>query len=97
MEGRYASALYSAASKKKSLDKVEKELKDFQVTVSKDSRLAEFIANPTLQRTLKRDALDSVAKKLKLSECTSNLLGKNCNSFFYVNLALNFHVNSAYG
>ena len=76
MEGRYASALYSAASKKKSLDKVEKELKDFQATVAKDTRLAEFIANPTLQRTLKKDALDSVAKKLKLSECTANLLGK---------------------
>ena len=76
MEGRYASALYSAASKKKSLDKVETELKDFQATVAKDTRLAEFIANPTLQRTLKKDALDSVAKKLKLSECTANLLGK---------------------
>nr|CAG4637378.1 EOG090X0EB8 [Ceriodaphnia reticulata] len=74
VEGRYASALYSAASKKKSLDKVEKELKDFQATVAKDVRLAEFIANPTLQRTLKKDALDSVAKKLKLSECTANLL-----------------------
>ena len=31
VEGRYAHALYSAASKKNSLDKVEKELNDFQV------------------------------------------------------------------
>ena len=31
IEGRYAHALYSAASKKNSLDKVEKELNDFQV------------------------------------------------------------------
>lgn len=33
IEGRYAHALYSAAFKKKSLDKVEKELNDFQVDV----------------------------------------------------------------
>lgn len=31
IEGRYAHALYSAASKKKALDKVEKELSDFKV------------------------------------------------------------------
>jgi F-type H+-transporting ATPase subunit O len=41
--GRYASALYSAASKQKSLDKVESKLKDFHATIAKDSRLAEFI------------------------------------------------------
>ena len=31
IEGRYAHALYSAAFKKNSLEKVEKELNDFQV------------------------------------------------------------------
>lgn len=76
MEGRYASALYSAASKQKSLEKVEKELKDFQVTIGKDARLAEFIANPTLKRSLKKDALASVAKKLNLNPVTGNLLRK---------------------
>nr|CAG4646599.1 EOG090X0EB8 [Macrothrix elegans] len=74
LEGRYASALYSAASKKKALEKVEKELKDFQVTISKDARLAQFIANPTLKRQLKKDALASVAKKQNLSDLTGNLL-----------------------
>ncbi|EFX80685.1 hypothetical protein DAPPUDRAFT_303877 [Daphnia pulex] len=72
--GRYASALYSAASKQKSLDKVESELKDFHATIAKDSRLAEFIANPTLKRSLKKDALISVAKKLKMSAVTGNFL-----------------------
>ena len=76
MYGRYASALYSAASKQKSLDKVESELKDFHATIAKDSRLAEFIANPTLKRSLKKDALISVAKKLKMSAVTGNFLGK---------------------
>uniref|UniRef100_A0A0P6ECF5 Oligomycin sensitivity conferral protein n=1 Tax=Daphnia magna TaxID=35525 RepID=A0A0P6ECF5_9CRUS len=72
--GRYASALYSAASKQKSLDKVEKELKDFQATIAKDSRLGEFISNPTLKRSLKKDALGSVAKKLNMSSITGNFL-----------------------
>lgn len=33
IEGRYAHALFSAAAKKKCLDKVEKELNDFQVLI----------------------------------------------------------------
>merc|ERR1712071_24736 len=67
LEGRYASALYSAASKKKSLEKVEKELTAFQETVAKDTRLAEFIKNPILKRSLKVDALSSVAENGRLS------------------------------
>jgi F-type H+-transporting ATPase subunit O len=80
--GRYASALYSAASKEKSLDKVEKELRDFQATIAKDTRLGEFIANPTLKRSLKKDALVSVAKKLNMSPVTGNFLRKYLCSFY---------------
>lgn len=37
-EGRYASALYSAASKQKALDAVEKDLNAFQAQLNKDKR-----------------------------------------------------------
>nr|CAG4650511.1 EOG090X0EB8 [Sida crystallina] len=74
LEGRYASALYSAASKKKVLNQVEKDLKDLQVLISKDERLAEFIANPILKRSLKKDALASIAQKTKMSDLSGNLL-----------------------
>nr|CAG4642825.1 EOG090X0EB8 [Evadne anonyx] len=74
LEGRYASALYSAASKQKSLEKVEKELKTFQQTVAKDERLAEFIKNPILKRSLKVEALASVAKKQNMTPLSTNLL-----------------------
>lgn len=77
LEGRYASALYSAASKQKSLDKVEKELKTFQATVAKDPRLSEFILSPILKKELKVEALKSVAKKQNMSDLTSNLLRKS--------------------
>ena len=75
LEGRYASALYSAASKQKALEKVEKELIVFQQTVAKDERLSEFIKNPILKRSLKVDALASVAKKQNMTPLSANLLG----------------------
>ncbi|CAG9562537.1 unnamed protein product [Danaus chrysippus] len=75
LEGRYASALYSAASKSKSLDAVEKELSQFQKSIKSDPKVKEFIINPTLKRNLKVDALKQVAVKTNLSPTTSNLLG----------------------
>ncbi|OWR53927.1 ATP synthase subunit O, mitochondrial [Danaus plexippus] len=75
LEGRYASALYSAASKSKSLDAVEKELSQFQKSIKSDPKVKEFIINPTLKRNLKVDALKQVAVKTNLSATTSNLLG----------------------
>ncbi|KPJ19788.1 ATP synthase subunit O, mitochondrial [Papilio machaon] len=75
LEGRYATALYSAASKSKSLDVVEKELRQFQQSIKADAKLKEFIINPTLKRSLKVDALKHVSSKVNLSATTSNLLG----------------------
>ncbi len=43
LEGRYATALFSAASKQKSLDAVEKDLVKFQGQMKTDLKLAEFI------------------------------------------------------
>lgn len=64
LEGRYAAALYSAASKSKSLDAVEKELNNFKQSIKADPKLKEFIINPTLKRSLKADALKQVASKV---------------------------------
>ncbi|PZC84135.1 hypothetical protein B5X24_HaOG205857 [Helicoverpa armigera] len=75
LEGRYASALYSAATKAKSLDAVEKELTQFQQSIKTDAKLKEFIVNPILKRSLKSEALKHVATQAKLSPTTSNLLG----------------------
>ncbi|KAL4716072.1 hypothetical protein ACJJTC_013849 [Scirpophaga incertulas] len=75
LEGRYASALYSAASKNKTLDAVEKELSQFQKSMKTDTKLKEFIINPTIKRNLKADALKHLATKTSVSATTSNLLG----------------------
>ncbi|PNF29813.1 ATP synthase subunit O, mitochondrial [Cryptotermes secundus] len=74
LEGRYATALFSAASKQKQLDAVEKELVKFKSTLKTDVKLREFIENPTLKRQLKVEGLKQVASKFPLSSQSSNLL-----------------------
>lgn len=74
VEGRYATALYSAATKQKQLDAVEKELVKFKNTLKTDQKLREFIDNPTLNRQLKVEGLKQVASKFPLSSQSSNLL-----------------------
>merc|ERR1711935_40309 len=75
LEGRYAHALYSAASKEKKLDAVEQELKKFQGVVAKDANLREFMANPSIQKIEKKDVLKMVMDQAKASSVTSNFFG----------------------
>ncbi|XP_047530940.1 ATP synthase subunit O, mitochondrial [Vanessa atalanta] len=75
LEGRYASALYSAASKKKTLDTVEKELKQFQEAIKADAKLKEFLMNPTIKRSLKVEAFKHLSSKTSMSPTTGNLMG----------------------
>jgi len=73
VEGRYAHALYSAATKEKKLDVVEKDLKDIQALLKQDKKLAEFMANPTIKRNHKRDAIVQSFQKKNYSNVTVNL------------------------
>jgi len=75
LEGRYAHALYSAASKEKKLDAVEKELKAFQGVIAKDANLREFMANPSIQKVEKKDVLEKLCGQHKASAVTANFLG----------------------
>jgi len=72
VEGRYAHALYSAASKDKKLEAVEKDLKSFQDLLRKDKKFADYVANPTVKRTEKRDVVAGVTKKLNYSPLSNN-------------------------
>lgn len=74
LEGRYATALYSAASKQKQLDVVEKDLLRLQKTFSSDKTLKEFLYNPTISRNLKLIAVKNVSSKMSLSPPSANLL-----------------------
>lgn len=74
MEGRYATALFSAASKQKSLDAVERDLNNFQADFKKDAKLRDFILNPTIKRSLKAKALKDAAAQVKFNPATGFLL-----------------------
>ncbi|XP_076760007.1 ATP synthase subunit O, mitochondrial [Xylocopa sonorina] len=74
VEGRYATALYSAASKQKSLNNVEKDLLKFQGLMKQDAKLNEFVKDPSIKRRNKVEALKAIGGKISLSKETINLL-----------------------
>lgn len=84
IEGRYACALYSAASKQKCLEAVEKDLTGFQADYKKDTKLRDYIINPTIKRSLKAAALKDAAKEVKFNPATG---------FFLEQLAENGRLN----
>ena len=73
INGRYAGALYSAASKAGSLDAVENELKAFTATLTKSPDFAAYLANPNVSRNDKTAKLSALLKGGKFSSISSNL------------------------
>ncbi|XP_018579442.1 ATP synthase subunit O, mitochondrial [Anoplophora glabripennis] len=74
IEGRYATALYSAASKQKSLEAVEKDLIKLQSSIKTDAKLRTFIEDPTIKRSVKSNALKAVGDKIFSKPESTNLL-----------------------
>ncbi|XP_062332019.1 ATP synthase subunit O, mitochondrial [Osmerus eperlanus] len=73
VEGRYATALYSAASKQGNLETVEKEL----VTVSsliKDPKLSSIVMNPHVKRQVKNKTFTDALTKAGLSPIIFNFI-----------------------
>lgn len=75
MEGRYATALYSAATKLKQLDQVEKDLHAFQSTLKEDKSLRQSIVSPIVNKKVMAVALKESADKLHMAAATGNMLG----------------------
>ncbi|KAL1267680.1 hypothetical protein QQF64_033043 [Cirrhinus molitorella] len=73
VEGRYATALFSAASKQKSLDKVEQELGRI-TSLIKDPKLSSVVMNPHVKRSIKQKTFIDALTKAKLSPITINLI-----------------------
>lgn len=92
MDGRYATALYSAAIKSKNLETVEKDVHKLKTTLASDVKLRNFCQDPTIKRHLKVEAFTDVLKKLNFSSQATNMLRKqasNCISLkswlFFIN------------
>ncbi|CAL8333565.1 unnamed protein product [Gadus morhua 'NCC'] len=73
VEGRYATALFSAASKKKQLDQVEQELGKVS-TMIKDPKVSGIVMNPHIKRGIKMQVVTDVLVKAKMSPLTINLI-----------------------
>ncbi|KAM8733291.1 ATP synthase peripheral stalk subunit OSCP, mitochondrial [Acanthopagrus schlegelii] len=73
VEGRYATALFSAASKQKKLDQVEQELGKVS-TLIKDPKLASIVMNPHVKRSIKQKTFGDALTKAKASPMTINLI-----------------------
>merc|ERR1711976_123741 len=74
LEGRYAHALYSAATKEKKLDAVEKDLAAFKNVLSTDTKFSSFLADPSIKRKDKATAMEAASKKQNYTPVTSNFL-----------------------
>ncbi|KAL6083362.1 hypothetical protein STEG23_011768 [Scotinomys teguina] len=73
IEGRYATALYSAASKQNKLDQVEKELLRVGQLL-KDPKVSLAVLNPYIKRSIKVKSLKDITTKEKFSPLTANLM-----------------------
>lgn len=74
IEGRYACALYSAASKQKVLDTVERDLISFQAALKKSPTLLDTVINPTIKRSVKALALREASAKVNYAPATGFFL-----------------------
>lgn len=74
VEGRYATALYSAATKMKTLDAVEKDMSAIQKAIKTNRNVRDNLASPIVKRRDMASALKGAATDSKMSAATSNLL-----------------------
>ncbi|KAG0172580.1 ATP synthase F0 subcomplex subunit OSCP atp5 [Apophysomyces sp. BC1015] len=74
LDGRYATALYTAAARQNAIEAVEKDLKQLEQAVSKDKAVQAFLENPTVTRQLKLEGVRSLLSKTgSTNELTRNL------------------------
>merc|ERR1712226_402325 len=65
--------VYSAASKNKALEAVEKDLKTMTATLGKDAQFAAFLADPSVKKNIKADGVAGACDKLKMNVLSKNL------------------------
>ncbi|CAH0385227.1 unnamed protein product [Bemisia tabaci] len=74
LEGRYATALYSAATKQKQLDAVNQDLLKFEKLLKESTSLKDFFGNPSVKKHALQKAVVGMAADLKFQPSTANLL-----------------------
>uniref|UniRef100_A0A4W5NWZ4 Oligomycin sensitivity conferral protein n=1 Tax=Hucho hucho TaxID=62062 RepID=A0A4W5NWZ4_9TELE len=93
--GRYATALFSAASKQKKLEQVEKEMGTLSALI-KDPKLSSIVMNPHVKRSLKLKFFGDAMTKANLSPITVNLVLHSCSGNYNGRLTLTADVVGAF-
>ncbi|OQR89758.1 ATP synthase subunit O [Thraustotheca clavata] len=73
LHAKYANALYSVASKQGVLEEVEQELKTIHDQIASNATFAEFLKDPTIARSEKKDDISKVMDAAKFSKPVSGL------------------------
>ena len=75
VEGRYAHALFAAASKTSALETAEKELNAVQDLLNEEAALKEYYYDPTINKLEKRDVMVEVLQVKEFSDLMINFMG----------------------
>ncbi len=75
LAGRYASALFDLARESNAIDAVQKSLSDLRAGLTESADLSALIASPVVGRSDAANAIDAVAKAMKLDSLTAKFLG----------------------
>ncbi|XP_037636246.1 ATP synthase subunit O, mitochondrial [Sebastes umbrosus] len=73
VEGRYATALFSAAAKQNKLDQVEQEMGKVSALI-KDPSVSSIVMNPHVKRAIKQKTFNDALAKARVSPITVNLI-----------------------
>ncbi|KAJ1486608.1 ATP synthase delta subunit-domain-containing protein [Baffinella frigidus] len=76
LSGRYASALYIAATKANALEAVEKDFGALAAALKSDASFERFIKDPTLKRTVKQETMAKVTASS--NETTQKMMAVLC-------------------
>lgn len=74
IEGRYAGALYSAASKQKELEAVERDLSQLQNAMKTNVKLRDTITSPIINKKVMAQTLAEASSASSFAASTKNLL-----------------------
>lgn len=71
---RYAHAFFGIAAEEKKLENYYDELVQFSSIISQDRALRVFLANPVFEQAVKKNVVEKIISKLRLSAMTINFL-----------------------
>nr|AAC64903.1 oligomycin sensitivity conferring protein [Kluyveromyces lactis] len=74
LDGTYATALFTAASKTTSVEAAASSLNALKETVVKDTKLTSILENPALSAEDRNIVVDTLSKKINLDQSVQNLL-----------------------